>query len=73
MQPAEREIVISLNGEERRVPEGISVAGLLAILSLPRERVAVEHNRQTVPKALFDARTLADGDRVEVVHFVGGE
>ena len=72
MPPPDPEIAIALNGEDRRVPAGISLAALLRILALPPERVAVEHNRTIVPRARFDATMLAEGDRVEVVHFVGG-
>jgi thiamine biosynthesis protein ThiS len=72
MHPDGPEIVIALNGEERRVPAGTTLSGLLAILSLPAQRVAVEHNHEIVPKARFETQALGDGDRVEIVHFVGG-
>ncbi|KAB0667410.1 sulfur carrier protein ThiS [Oryzomonas japonica] len=63
---------ITLNGEQADIAEGSTVAGLLEHLQLPRERVAVEVNLAIVPKAAYDSCGLAEGDRIEVVHFVGG-
>ncbi|MCX4245615.1 sulfur carrier protein ThiS [Paraliomyxa miuraensis] len=63
---------IVVNGEERAVAEGTTVAGLLADLGLARQHVAVEANREIVPRAEHDARRLADGDHLEIVTFVGG-
>ncbi len=63
---------ITLNGEAVNIAEGSTVAGLLEHLQLPRERVAVEVNLDIVPKAAYDGHGLSEGDRVEVVHFVGG-
>ena len=65
-------IEITVNGEARPVGAGLTVAALVAELDLPRERVAVEVNRRVVRKAEWGETALADGDRVEVVHFVGG-
>lgn len=63
---------ITLNGEQTAIAEGSTVAGLLEHLRLPRERVAVEVNLDIVPKAAYDSHRLSEGDRIEVVHFVGG-
>jgi len=63
---------VVINGEGREVPEGLTVAGLLAHLSLPAERVAVERNREILPKSQWDATAVQPDDRYEVVHFVGG-
>ena len=65
-------IEITLNGEPRAVPAGSSVADLVEALGLPRERVAVEHNREVVRRTEWSSERLAAGDRVEIVHFVGG-
>jgi len=65
-------ITIEVNGEEREVPEGHSVAQLLAALGLPPELVAVEVNRRLVARERREQRTLEGGDRVEVVTLVGG-
>ena len=63
---------IRLNGEVRAVAEGLSVEQLVEILGLGARRVAVELNRDIVPRARFAAIRLQAGDVVEVVQFVGG-
>jgi thiamine biosynthesis protein ThiS len=65
-------IEITVNGEARLLPRGTTVATLLAKLGVERGRVAVERNLDIVPRSTYDAVTLADGDTVEVVAFVGG-
>jgi thiazole synthase len=66
------ELTIILNGDPRRVSEGTSVADLLAQLELPAAKVAVERNLAIVPRSTFTHVLLAEGDRLEIVHFVGG-
>jgi sulfur carrier protein len=63
---------IRLNGEVRAVAEGLSVEQLVDLLGLGARRVAVELNRDIVPRASFAATRLQPGDVVEVVQFVGG-
>ena len=63
---------IVLNGEEREVADGTTVAGLLETLDVPRRYVAVERNREIVPRARHADTVLDDGDRVEIVTMVGG-
>jgi thiamine biosynthesis protein ThiS len=65
-------ITIHLNGEPQEVPEGLTVAGLLDRLQLPSDRVAVEHNREILPRNRWGETRLQTDDRLEVVHFVGG-
>ena len=65
-------IQLSINGEDRRVPAALSVAELLADLDLAAVRVAVEHNRRILKRQEFTQVILADGDELEIVHFVGG-
>jgi thiamine biosynthesis protein ThiS len=65
-------INIFVNGEPREVPERLSLAALLAWLQLPADRVAVERNREIASRATWDATLIQAGDRLEVVHFVGG-
>ncbi|TPE64600.1 sulfur carrier protein ThiS [Sandaracinobacter neustonicus] len=65
-------ITIRLNGEPRELAAGSSVAALVASLDLTKGRVAVERNREIVPMSAWDEAALADGDEVEIVHFVGG-
>jgi thiazole synthase len=63
---------LTVNGEPRQLPPGLTVADLLSRLGYDRRRVAVEVNQYVVPAAEHDGRRLAEGDRVEVVTLVGG-
>jgi sulfur carrier protein len=63
---------VTLNGEERGVPDGVTVRQLLEHLELTGGPVAVEINRAIVPRALHATRAVAEGDTVEIVHLVGG-
>jgi len=63
---------LSVNGEPRELPEGTTVAQLLALLGVSAGPVAVEVNTQVVKKADHAAHVLRPGDAVEVVAFVGG-
>lgn len=63
---------IVVNGETREVPENLTVATLVEHLSLPNERTAIERNREVVRRADWPNTQLGDGDRIEIVHFVGG-
>ena len=60
-----------VNGDEREVAAGTTVAGLVAFLGLSGP-VAVERNREVVVRKEHATTELAEGDRVEIVHFVGG-
>lgn len=61
-----------VNGEERQVEASTTVAQLLSLLGLGETLVAVERNEEVVPRARHPSTVLRDGDRIEVVHFVGG-
>ena len=63
---------IVLNGEIRELAEATSVATLLAANGYAQRPVAIEINREIVPKSLHAQRVLHDGDWVEVVHAIGG-
>lgn len=63
---------IVVNGEARAVPEGTTVAQLVDALGLSGRRLAVEVNREIVPRSAFPTHALAPGDRVEIVHAIGG-
>ena len=63
---------LTVNGEDKEVEAGATVAALVAQLGLGNERVAVEVNRKIVRRAGWPDTTLAEGDVVEIVHFVGG-
>ena len=61
-----------VNGEERQVAGTPTVADLVTELGLDRRKVAVERNLEIVPRSLHETVRLAEGDRIEIVQFVGG-
>ncbi len=61
-----------INGEPRVVQEGLTLAGLLAELGLDPRMVVVEHNRAIIRRPMLADVKVAEGDAVELVHFVGG-
>jgi thiamine biosynthesis protein ThiS len=63
---------LMVNGELATVPDGSTVADFLDHLGLPAKGVAVERNREIVPKSAYGVTRLTDGDRIEIVQFVGG-
>ena len=65
-------VQIRLNGDAKEVGEGTTLQGLVEQLALAPERLAVELNREVVRRADWRAVVLSEGDRVEIVHFVGG-
>ena len=66
------ELLIKVNGEPMQLPAGASVADLLERLRIATPRVAVERNREILPKADYSVTPLANGDVFEVVELVGG-
>jgi len=74
--PAQREvegsIKIRVNGEQRAISVGMTVGQLLRDLQIGPERVAIELNLQIIDRREFDQRTLQEGDRVEIISFIGG-
>ncbi|MEQ1646724.1 MAG: sulfur carrier protein ThiS [Pyrinomonadaceae bacterium] len=65
-------INIRLNGEVRGIDADIDLIRLLEVLSLPSQRIAVELNGTVIRRADWPATLIREGDRIEVVHFVGG-
>jgi len=63
---------ISVNGRSTEVPDGIVMSALLASLELTGQRLAVEVNEELVARSRFEEHRLASGDRVEIIHAVGG-
>jgi len=63
---------LSVNGEARQVPDGLTVRGLIEYMGLLEGPVAVERNREVVPRDTHRNTTLEQGDEIEIVHFVGG-
>jgi len=65
-------IAIHINGDLGRVTVGLTIAGMLRELELDPRKVAVERNLEIVPRSSFDQMAVEEGDRLEIVHFVGG-
>lgn len=63
---------LTINGDLRDFPDGLTLAALVAQLGMKADRVAVELNLEIVSRHKWEATQLKDGDRLEVVHFVGG-
>lgn len=63
---------LTVNGEKRDLEGPLTVSAFLALIEVPQRKVAVERNREIVPKSQFDEIELADGDQLEIVQFVGG-
>jgi thiamine biosynthesis protein ThiS len=63
---------ITLNGEPRDFPDGLTLAALIAQLGMKADRVAVELNLEIAPRSSWETTLLKDGDKLEIVHFVGG-
>ncbi len=63
---------LQINGDEKEFAEGLSLADLIAQLGMKPDRVAVELNREIVARAQWTETVLRDGDKLEIVHFVGG-
>jgi thiazole synthase/sulfur carrier protein len=63
---------LTVNGENRAFDSVADVAGLVAALGLDARKVAVERNLEIVPRSAYARTALAEGDRIEIVHFIGG-
>jgi thiamine biosynthesis protein ThiS len=68
----ESALAVRINGEPRHVSPGLSVAEMLRTLGLDPARVAVERNREVIPRSTLGEVRVEDGDRFEIVRFVGG-
>ncbi len=65
-------INVILNGEACEVPLEIKLDHLLELFSLPSQRIAIELNKSVIPRTDWPQTIINDGDKIEVVHFVGG-
>jgi len=63
---------LHINGEDKDLPQLESLAALIEHLGMKADRLAVELNRDIVPRDRWSATPLHDGDNLEIVHFVGG-
>lgn len=61
-----------MNGEQKKIEAEVTLDRLLDLFSLPRQRVAIELNKQVVRREQWETTKLKDSDLIEVIHFVGG-
>ncbi|MFN7926949.1 MAG: sulfur carrier protein ThiS [Blastocatellia bacterium] len=72
MVQTETQMQIIVNGEPQQIAPGLSVADLVAQWELAPQRLAIEHNLLILARSLWAETRLQSGDRLEIVHFVGG-
>jgi len=65
-------MTVTVNGERREVPDGLSVAALLNHIGMSGDRVAIERNLDILPRAQWQETQIQPNDIFEIVHFVGG-
>ena len=63
---------IILNGTEKAIQDQISIATLIKELELDEQKIAIERNKEIVPRTAFNSINLCQGDKIEIVHFIGG-
>jgi thiamine biosynthesis protein ThiS len=66
------QIGLTVNGDSMQVAAGLTLSQLIAQLELDTRKVAVERNLEIVPRSTYDSTRLEAGDRLEIVHFIGG-
>ena len=71
-EEARKAMKITVNDEDRHFDAPLSIAGLLADLGVAGGKVAIERNLEIVPKSAYETIELSNGDRIEIVHFIGG-
>ncbi len=67
-----RSVRVIINGEPREVSDTLTLSELVHELALAPERLAIEHNREVVRRSEWQNVQVKEGDRIEIVHFVGG-
>jgi thiamine biosynthesis protein ThiS len=65
-------MIVTINGERREIPDGLNVIALLDHLRMSNGRVAIERNRDILPRARWQDTQIEPNDSFEIVHFVGG-
>ena len=65
-------MTVTINGDRREIPDGLTVAALLEHIGMPAERVAIERNLDILPRARWVETKVQPNDNYEIVHFVGG-
>lgn len=71
-QTTSRIIMVQFNGIDVAIPYGTTLGALIDSKGIERRMIAVEYNTEILPRHAYDATILNDGDRLEVVHMVGG-
>lgn len=69
---SETNLTLTINGEDRQFGAAMTVNDLLGAIGLDNRKVAIERNREIVPKSQYDGTQLENGDKLEIVHFIGG-
>lgn len=65
-------MTVTINGERREIPDGLNVIALIEHLGMMENRVAIERNRDILPRARWQETQVSTGDSFEIVQFVGG-
>jgi len=65
-------VTVTINGERREIPDGLSVAALINHIGMACDRVAIERNFEILPRAQWQQTAVQANDKFEIVHFVGG-
>jgi thiamine biosynthesis protein ThiS len=65
-------MIVTINGDQKEIPEGLTVAALLSHLEMSVDRVAIERNLEILPRARWAETQVSANDNFEIVHFVGG-
>ena len=65
-------ILIKINGEDKSIPQNVSILKLIESLKINKDRVVIELNKNILKKDLFDSTLLSENDQLEIVTFVGG-
>jgi thiamine biosynthesis protein ThiS len=65
-------MIVTINGERREIPDGLNVIALLDHLGMSNGRVAIERNRDILPRGRWQDTQVESNDSFEIVHFVGG-
>jgi sulfur carrier protein len=63
---------VTVNGEKRELPDGITLEALIDYLSLAPDRLAIERNQEVIRRADWPRTTISEDDKIEIIHFVGG-
>ncbi len=63
---------IIINGEEKEINSDISIDKLIEVLNIDSKKIAIECNLEIIPRSEYSTTIISDGDKLEIVHFIGG-